>query len=259
MKAINILFSLILPLSTPTQAAQPPASSAAKPKIAVVLDDFGLNYKKTPPDAEWEALPFPLTFAVMPRSPKTREAARSIKASDKELIIHFPFDPFLKLELPKDAVSEKDAAVVEALLAESFRDIPGPAGINTHRSLKATQNRPLMARFMKGYKAKGLYFLDSGVSPKTVAYAEARAAGIPAVRNDLFLEPTAHPGVEQCRKVLLMAERLARKRGHATVIGHHYHRSTLDCLKGAVPELQKQGIEFVFASQLATPVPAGGK
>lgn len=193
----------------------------------------------------------PLTFAVMPRSPKTREAARTIKASDKELIIHFPFDPFLKLELPGDAVSEKDAAAVDALLAESFREIPGPAGINTHRSLKATQNRPLMARFMKGYKTKGLFFLDSGVSPKTVAYAEARAAGIPAVRNDYFLEPTPHPSAELCRKVLGMAERLARKRGHAMVIGHHYHRSTMECLKTAVPQMQKDGIEFVFASQLA--------
>ena len=49
----------------------------AKPKIAVVLDDFGLTYKKNPPDEEWMAFDQPLTFAVMPESPRTKKAAKA--------------------------------------------------------------------------------------------------------------------------------------------------------------------------------------
>lgn len=242
MKAISLSFALALLCSA--------QEAPKKPLIAVVIDDFGLDYKKTPPDAEWLALPFRATFAVMPRSPRTTPSAKGIKASDKELIIHFPFDPFLRLELPKERVSEKDAAAVDALLEEAFKTVPGAAGLNTHRSLKATQNRPLMAHFMRRFKALTLFFVDSAVSPKTVAYAEALAAGVPAARNDFFLEP-GKPSEAQCRKSLAMAAARARRTGRAMVIGHHYHRSTLDCLKKGVPELQAQGFEFVPASRLA--------
>jgi hypothetical protein len=246
MKGISLSVALVL--ASTLYAAEP---AAPKPRIAVVLDDFGLNYKSTPPDEEWGGLPFKLTFAVMPRSPRTKLAAKYIKTTSKEMIIHFPFDPFLKLELPKGgAVSEKDTEAVAALLEESFKTIPGASGLNTHRSLKATQNRALMSWFMKRYKGLGLFFLDSAVSPKTLAYDEALAAGIPAAKNNLFLEP-AKPSLAQCRKVLRMAANLAKKKGHAVVIGHHYHRSTLDCLKEDVPKLQGEGFEFVFASEIA--------
>jgi len=153
--------------------------------------------------------------------------------------------------LPKDRISVKDAAAVDALLEECFKDIPKASGLNNHRSYKATLNRPLMAWFMKRFKGLGLYYLDSGVSSKTVAFEEARAAGIPALRNDYFLEPPPKPSEAVCRKVLGMAAKLARKKGRAVVIGHHYHRSTLDCLKSEVPKLQAQGFEFVPASKLA--------
>ena len=68
-------------------AAGPPP---AKPRIAVVIDDFGLTYPKNVPDEEWMKLSFPLTFAVMPESPRTTKAALAAKAAGKEVIIHFP-------------------------------------------------------------------------------------------------------------------------------------------------------------------------
>jgi hypothetical protein len=222
------------------------------PRIAVVIDDFGLDYKKTPPDAEWLAVGFPLTCAVMPESPRTKKSAVAVKASGKELIIHFPFDPFLALELPKDRVSPTDLDKVNKLLAKSIRDIPQADGINTHRSYKATLNRPLMAAFLPGLKGKFGYFLDSRAAPKSVAYDEARKAGLRAAANDIFLEEPGHyDDAPFCAKIMRIVAAQARKRGQAMAIGHHYYRGTLDCLKTEVPKLQAQGFEFVFASALA--------
>src|SRR5262249_41555015 len=62
-----------------------------KPKIALVIDDFGLTYPKDVPDEDWMKLPFPMTFADMPKSPRTGKAAEMTKKAGKELIIHFPF------------------------------------------------------------------------------------------------------------------------------------------------------------------------
>jgi hypothetical protein len=246
---------LCLLLTAPVWGGDP---VPVKPKIAVVLDDFGLTYKPNVKDEAWMAVDWPVTFAVMPTYKKNRfgmntvTAARSAKAAGHEVIIHFPFDPFLKLDLPKDKVSEGDLDKVRKLLAESLRDMPDVKGINNHRSFNATKNRPLMAAFMKELQGKGLYFLDSHVSPKSVAGAEARQAGLQVAVNDMFLEsPPRYNNKLFCQKVLRRVASIARKRGWAVVIGHHYYPGTYECLTQEVPKLQAEGFEFVFASQLA--------
>lgn len=226
--------------------------AAEKPRIAVVIDDFGLTYKANVPDEKWYALDFPATFAVMPESPRTKEAARRTREAGHELIIHFPFDPFLSLDLPKEKVSQKDLDAVRKLLERSFKDIPGPVGLNNHRSYKATQNRPLMEAFMPLLKGRGVYFLDSGVSPRSVAYDAARKAGLPSLRNSVFIDTAELHTKEFCRKMLRRAASMARKSGSAVAIGHHYFHGTYDCLREEVPKLQAEGFEFVKASSLVT-------
>ena len=246
----NSLVALLgLVLISPARAGEP---APIKPRVAVVIDDFGLTYPKNVKDEEWMALSWPVTFAVMPASPRTAAAARAVKAAGHELIIHFPFDPFLRLELPKDRVSDSDLAQVRKLLSASFRDIPGAAGLNSHRSYRATMNRPLMAAFMGELKSKGVYFLDSRAAPKSVAYDEARRAGLRAAANGFFLEEPGHyDEAAFCVKMLRRAAAQARRRGSVIVIGHHYYRGTFACLQEEAPKLQAEGFELVFASALA--------
>ncbi len=258
-----LLCVLIAPVSLSARGGQPTPSGtalpgASKPKIAVVLDDFGLTYKPNVKDEAWMAVTWPVTFAVMPTYKKNKygmntvTAARTAKAAGHEIIIHFPFDPFLKLDLPKDRVSPGDLDAVRKLLSESLRDMPGATGINNHRSYQATMNRPLMVAFMRELKGKGLYFLDSHVSPKSVAGPEARQAGLKVAVNDIFLEsPPHYNNMPFCQKVMRQVAAMARKRGSVVVIGHHYFPGTYECLKKEVPRLQAEGFEFVFASDLA--------
>lgn len=227
-----------------------PVSAAAAPRLAIVIDDFGLTYPKNPPDEKWMALDLPMTFAVMPESPRTSRAAKETLAAGKELVIHFPFDPFLSLELPAGRVSPEDLRKVLELLDKSVKQIPGAKGLNNHRSYKATRHRPLMEAFMKLLKPKGLYFLDSLVSPKSVAFEEARRASIPAAVNAIFLDEAKVHDKPFCRKMLRRAAALARKRGEAVAIGHHYFWGTYECLAEEGPKLKKEGFEFVFASAL---------
>ncbi|MBI4061130.1 MAG: divergent polysaccharide deacetylase family protein [Elusimicrobia bacterium] len=226
--------------------------AGAAPQVAVVIDDFGLNYKKTPPDEEWTALPGAMTFAVMPESPRTKQAAALISAaSSKELMIHYPFDPFQALVLAKETADPGDVAKTRALLEKAMKQIPNAKGLNNHRSYKATRNRPLMSAFMALLKPTGLYFLDSMVSEKSVARAEAEAAGVPAAANFIFLDTAELHTEAFCARMLRQAAAHARKTGSAVAIGHHYFRSTFDCLKAEMPKYEKEGVEFVRASALA--------
>ena len=225
-----------------------PAASA--PRVAVVIDDFGLTYPSNPRDEEWMRFEQPLTFAVMPESPRTKAAAQATLEAGKELIVHYPFDPFQSLALPKDSASREDVRSVSALLEKSLKQIPGAVGLNNHRSDRATRNRPLMKAFMSLYKAKGLYFLDSKVNPKSVAYEEARAAGLRAAQNFIFIDSAQVHTRAFCEKMLAQAVDRARKTGEAVTIGHHYFRGTLDCLKAEMPRHAAAGVKFVKLSAL---------
>jgi uncharacterized protein len=255
----KIIVAVLLLLSGP--------AFAAAPRIAVVIDDFGLTYPKDVPDEKWMALKFPMTYADMPVSPRTTKVAGEIKASGHELIIHYPFDKYQKLKLPKDSVDPEDMKSVVALLDKAFKQIPGPVGLNNHQSLKGTANRPMMAAFMQLLKPHHIYFLDSRVGPKSVAYDEALKAGIPAASNGIFLDGSHEPKARHSKDPKVLAEAIAkdkavcvhylrysadqaRKHGSAVAIGHHYYHGTFECLVEEIPKLQAEGIEFVFASAL---------
>lgn len=222
----------------------------SKPKIAVVIDDFGLTYPKNVPDAAWMKVDFPITYAVMPESPRTARAAKETVENGHELIIHFPFDPFLSLKLSKDGALPEDVEKVRQLLEKSLKQIPNSVGLNNHRSYRATQNRPLMAEFMKLWKSQGRYFLDSKVSPKSVAYEEARKAKIPSAVNVIFIDEAKIHDKQFCIRMLRRAAAYARKHGSVIVIGHHYFHGTYEGLMEEVPRLKSEGFEFTFASAL---------
>ncbi len=223
---------------------------AQGPRIAVVLDDFGLTYPKNPPDSDWMKLDQPLTFAVMPESPRTKIAARETVAAGKELIIHFPFDPFQSFDLAKDSATPADVEKASRLLEKSLKQISGAVGLNNHRSYKATQNPPLMKAFMAILKKKGIYFVDSKVTPKTVAGAEAREAGIKTMTNFIFLDTAQIHTKPFCQKMLAQAVAHARKKGDTLIIGHHYFHGTYDCLAEEMPRYAKEGVQFVKASEI---------
>ena len=243
MRAIEALCALAL--AVPAGAAEAPARG----RLAVVIDDFGHDYKTTPPDAEWWALPYQVTFAVMPESKRTRAAAAGAKAAGREVIIHMPFDPFLSLKLPAGELDPQDAERVGKLLEKSLKQIPEGVGLNNHRSYLGTKNAPMMRWFMPRLKAAGLFFVDSRVSAKTLAYEEARKAGVKAAINDFFLEQ-GKPSEEFCLKWLATGVSVAKRRGSAIVIGHHYHRTTLDCLKKGLPKAAASGVDVVPVSAL---------
>lgn len=267
MRLFNQRLVCCLLLAAASSSGQEPA----RPRLAVVIDDFGFGYARDVPDESWMRLPQRLTFAVMPKSPRTRLAAERTLESGKELLIHFPFDPFLKLDLQEGPEpSDGDKARVSALLEDALKSIPGAAGLNNHRSYRATQDAALMRWFMGELKARepGLYFLDSRVSTRSVAYAEARKASIRAAVNGIFLDGNQEPEGRRsrdpavleaarekdkriCLQALRQAARAARRDGAAVAIGHHYFHGTYRCLKEGLPALEKEGIELVFASKVA--------
>ncbi|PYV03042.1 MAG: hypothetical protein DMG26_10160 [Acidobacteria bacterium] len=216
-------------------------------RAAIVIDDLGQNLEAARQLLE---LPYPLTFSVLPRLPHSRETAEEAHGAGREVMLHLPMEPetgsravagdgAIKVGMPNDQVIR----IVDADVAA----VPYARGANNHMGSRATADRALMTAVMKALAERRMYFVDSRTSVNTVAFDVARSAGVPTFYRSVFLDDTKTPGytLGQLRQLC----RAVRQQGAALAIGHPYP-TTLAALRQFLPELEREDIQLVPASQL---------
>lgn len=218
-----------------------PAPVAPKgPRIAIVIDDMGVNKPQT---AAAIGLPSPITFAFLPYAQDVAGQAAKARAAGHELIVHMPMQPQGPAD-PGPGALNPALPVAENVkrLKHNLEAFGAYVGINNHMGSRATEDTLLMVAVMAELKARGLMFLDSRTTAKSVGSKAAISAGIPNVQRDVFLD---HEIDE--RKIAAQLDRLeaiARRHGAAIAIGHP-HPETLKVLNRWLPAAQARGIVFV--------------
>jgi polysaccharide deacetylase 2 family uncharacterized protein YibQ len=97
-------------------------------------------------------------------------------------------------------------------------------------------------------RSRGLYFLDSLTSEKSVCGRIAARMGVRYAARDIFLDNSTD---EDCiRRQVLSMRKLAFRTGRVIAICHD-RKNTIEVLSGMMPELERDGIRFVRASALA--------
>ena len=240
-----------LPLK-PAALPSAPALSfpRGKGKIAIVLDDWGYTMKQVP---ALVSLRRPVTLAVLPGLDHSADVARAARANGHEVILHMPMeamDPKAPRESSTLLVGMPRRKVIEKL-DRALDTIPSARGISNHQGSKATADAPLMGVVLKEAKRRGLYFLDSVVSNRSVCAEMAAQVRIPFARRAVFLDnEQSAPAIQERLWDLALA---ASKHGQAIGIGHD-RPVMLAVLQKAVPALEKAGYTIVPVSEL-TEVP----
>lgn len=221
------------------------ASPQWPPRIVIIIDDIGNSYNQ---GAAAIALPGPVTYAVLPFSAHGKALANMAFGHDKEIMLHAPMANTLRKPLGPGGLTERQT---EQQLKQTLRDnldwVPHVVGFNNHMGSLLTQKKAPMAWLMDVAKERGIYFVDSRTTPASVALSAARAAKVPALTRDIFLD---HERSEQFMQAQFdRAIRIARKFGKAVVIGHPYP-STTQFLTQAIPQLDELGIQLVSVSAL---------
>jgi polysaccharide deacetylase 2 family uncharacterized protein YibQ len=126
--------------------------------------------------------------------------------------------------------------------------VPGAVGVNNHMGSAFTANRTQMEAVLFHLQSRGLMFVDSRTGPATVGYRLARHMGMESVGRDVFIDHVDSP--EAIAEQLEEAERIARQKGYAVVIGHPY-ANTLAALDAWLPALEQAGIKLVPVSTLS--------
>jgi polysaccharide deacetylase 2 family uncharacterized protein YibQ len=222
-----------------------PALVQAQPRIAIIIDDIGYHRLRGEAVAR---LPGAITYAVIPQTPHGPALARLAHDNGKEVILHMPMatDGFMALDpggLSQDMPVDKFVATID----EAIQRIPQATGMNNHMGGKLTADEDAMNQLMDRLGRHGLFFVDSRTTPKSVARKKARQHGLAHAGRDIFLDNQRD--LAAINTQFNRAISIARRRGHAIVIGHPYPE-TIEYLENILPLLDVAGIRLVPVSRL---------
>lgn len=237
----------VLPPQIERRTEQPAASTQAlRPRIALVIDDVGLDVAAAQRTA---ALDAPVTIAVLPYADASRDIAGLVRGAGHDLLLHMPMEP-LGLADPGPHALRVDQTAEELQLRVrwAFARVPGAIGMNNHMGSRITQDVNAMRPVLEVVSQEAGLFLDSMTTAESRGTAVARGLGLTALERDIFLDHAIDPAAISAR--LDDVESLAQLRGWVIAIGHP-HDATLDALEDWIGEAEAQGFEFVTLSELA--------
>jgi polysaccharide deacetylase 2 family uncharacterized protein YibQ len=242
--------SFVLPAEPPVvaDAGEPAAKRGPRGQVALIMDDMGNSLDTL--DA-LIALGRPVTVSVLPYSAHADETARRARENGLEVLLHLPLESINNHEDMAQTEGMIVAAMTEPAIVAAFEAsydrVPFAAGTNNHMGSRFTAERDLMRVLLRPIKERGLFFVDSRTTAKTVALDEARAMGIPATQRDVFLDADEDRGRIRGRLIELFQK--ARKKGRAVGICHPFPE-TLEVLKSSFRLVDAYNLEAVPVSKL---------
>ena len=223
----------------------PALADEPAPRMVIIIDDLGNNRRLGEAAIN---LPGNLTFSVLPGLPWSTHLAELAHATGREVMLHMPMDNHGQFPLgPMGLKHDMAPTQWRSILEQALSDVPHASGLNNHMGSLLTEYSEPMEVVMEALAGRDLYFIDSVTSSDSVAYATARAHGIPALRRHVFLdhEQTDAFISGQFGQALGIMER----QGWVILIGHPYPE-TIDFLNWVLPLLDETGVEVVTPSEL---------
>lgn len=237
------------PRPTAKPATQQTAPPHKKPMVAIIIDDMGYQPAI---GRKMLALPLNLSFSFLPSGPQTKELAAAAHGKKRDILLHLP------MEATDHKVDPGPGTLNVAMAAEEMQQklanhlalVPMAIGINNHMGSRFTEERLAMATLLAEIKQRGLFFLDSRTSTKSVACAVAKETGVPCLSRHLFLDNDQNQAAVAKQLDALLA--LAEKNGQAVGIGHP-HPATLAALTARQHALSERvelvGVGTLFRNQ----------
>jgi len=218
------------------------SSSVRKPIIAIVMDDMGVDRKKSARVVK--NLNPSVTLSFLPYSTNVQEQVDAAMERGYEVILHLPMEPDRKTVNPGPnhlAVGMTKEQIQKNLLT-NLEGFSGYVGVNNHMGSKFSRDRPGVETVMEEIKKRGVFFLDSRTTRHTILRKVAQEHGISATYRDVFLDhvKTSEFVVAALGKV----EDIARLKGSVVAIGHPKD-ITLDALEAWLPEVEAKGFKLV--------------
>ncbi len=222
--------------------------SANEPHIAIVIDDMGVDKKRS---AQAMNLKGPLTLSFLTYATDLERQTEKARSNGHELMLHVSMEPGSKAvdPGPNALLTGLSDGELRNRLQWGFQRFDTYVGINNHMGSKFTSDVRAMRVVIEEVKRRGLLFLDSRTSSKTVGAKLARKMGVPVAERNIFLD---HENtVEAVNAQLRQVERLARRNGAVIAIGHP-RDATIKALKIWLEGVESRGFKLVPLTALVS-------
>lgn len=214
---------------------------ANAPKIALDIDDIG--YDETFINS-LISLRIPITFAIFPYAPFSKQIDLTLHKLGYETIMHTPMEPVNTKLFPGDGalfISMNKKEIRNKIFTDINR-LPFIDGANNHEGSLFTSDKAKICDSISAFKKKGLFFMDSLTDRNSYAYRCALKSGLPSAQRDVFIDDK--PSVKYIENQIKIAASLADNFKRVIVIGHP-RSDTIRVLTKEVPKLKKEGYFFV--------------
>jgi polysaccharide deacetylase 2 family uncharacterized protein YibQ len=242
----------------PAEVYARPVFASAKlrpgaPRVALLVGGLGLNPASTS-DAI-ARLPAAVSLGFAPYGDDLEGEAAAARQAGHETLLQSPMEPFT---YPADnpgphtlLTGASDADNLESLRWQMGRFV-GYAGIVNHLGGKFTADARALTPALGEIAARGLFYLDDGSSPRSLAHEVAPTLGLASAAADAVVDADAAPAAIDA--ALTRLEALARARG-AAIGAATALPSSLERIARWSAGLEARGIELVPVSALTARAP----
>lgn len=226
-------------------APDPRASVGSR--VAVIVDQIGA--RRDVFDALRD-LGRRVTLALLP-VPAAASIAREASRSGMEILLDLPMEPYRYPQLdpgPGALLMAMTPDEIRRLVARHLDGLPGVVGVTNHMGSRLTEDRARMRAVLDVLATRRLFLVDAYASNLSVAYDEARSAGVRAARRQGLVDASRGEVGERAswEEVAGWAER----RGEVIVLAPG-QPLTARLLHEYVPRWEARGLKLVPVSELA--------
>lgn len=212
------------------------------PRVAIVIDDLGHNKESALRILDIKA---PLTLSVLPRRTYSEWIAAEGWRRGHDVIGHIPMEAGTSNKLGEGGLyTWMTDQEIMMTLEDDLLSLPYIKGASNHMGSVFTEDERVMDAVLIVLKKKGLFFLDSLTTPRSVASKRGSEIGLIVLKRDIFLDNgSEYSELEtQWRKLI---ER-AQKNGFAVGLAHP-RTGTIEFLEKKLPSTD---VEVVPLSQV---------
>ena len=217
------------------------------PVIAIVIDDMGINRKRT---LDIISINAPLTSSFLTYGNDLLGLVAKAQASGHEIMIHAPMEPKKANNLAPDTLkTDMSKTQIDDLFRQMLQrfDNVKVNGINNHMGSKFTEDAEKLGYVMNILKQRNMFFLDSKTSASSKGKDLAIKNDIEFVERDVFLDNKND--YDYILKQLQKTEDIAIKKGFAVAICHPKSQTYL-ALKDWVESLNGKQLKLVHVSEI---------
>lgn len=228
--------------ATPTwvQHSRPFDANDRRPRVAVVVGDLGLSSAAT--TAAIQRLPGEMTLAFSPYADGLDRLVAQARAAGHEVLLNLPMEP---VDFP--ASDPGPRTLLTSLTAQQNLErldwvlgrVSGYVGVTNQMGSRFTAAPDALKPVLAALNERGLVFLDSRATPRSVVTKLAADIGLPRAAVDRQIDNEAARAAIDAR--LEEVERIARDKGSAVAMAQPYP-VTIERLAAWGPSLEAKGL-----------------